>query len=63
MHGPTPANVGINPGAVAVGQKATITIALGSDTQSYTVTSSSPTDHPVFIYGQVIVTSHPVAVW
>jgi len=52
VHGPTPANVGINPGAVAVGQKATITILLASDTQSYTVTSSSPTDHPVFVYGQ-----------
>jgi hypothetical protein len=52
VHGPTPANVGISPQAVAVGQKATITIGLAPDTQSYTVTSSSLTDHPVFTAGQ-----------
>ena len=52
VHGPTPASVSVSPQGVTVGQKATISIGLAPDTQSYTVTSSSLTDHPVFVYGQ-----------
>jgi hypothetical protein len=49
VHGPTPAEVTVDPASIAVGKYATITIKTAADVASYTVTSSSPTDKPIYI--------------